>query len=136
MYDVDMSTIYNLTNASLRQELQAAILELDTLAGIIERQREEIKSLRSGAVVARQAHNLEVAGANPASATKRCTFNIGKVVKMMTKVVVKISGTKATVKRPAPQSPANVRPVDGMKGTQNRQHTHVPVPKSLRNGKP
>ena len=37
-----MSTIYNLTNASLRQELQAAILELDTLAGIIERQREWI----------------------------------------------------------------------------------------------
>jgi hypothetical protein len=41
---------------------------------------------------------------------------------------IKISGTKVTVKRPAPQSPANVRPADPMKGVKNGQHTHVKVP--------
>jgi len=41
---------------------------------------------------------------------------------------IKRSGTKVTVKRPAPQSPANVRPVSPAKGTGNPQHTHVKVP--------
>ena len=47
-----------------------------------------------------------------------------------TLVEVKISGTKVTVKRPAPQSPANIRPVDERKGW-NEQHTHVKPPRSL-----
>lgn len=42
-----------------------------------------------------------------------------------------ISGTKATVKRPAPQSPANIRPVQPMKGTRNPQHTQTNLPPSL-----
>ena len=43
---------------------------------------------------------------------------------------IKISGNKVTVKRPAPQSPANVRPVTPQKGN-NPAHTHVNVPPSL-----
>lgn len=41
---------------------------------------------------------------------------------------IKISGTKVTVKRPAPPSPANIRPVEPMKGTRNPQHTQPKVP--------
>jgi len=43
---------------------------------------------------------------------------------------IKISGNKVTVKRPAPQSPANVRPVTPKQGN-NPAHTHVNVPPSL-----
>jgi len=43
---------------------------------------------------------------------------------------VKISGTKATVKRPAPQEPANVRPVSTGHGWDTR-HTHLRIPPSL-----
>ena len=43
---------------------------------------------------------------------------------------IKISGNKVTVKRPAPQSPANVRPVTP-KQANNPAHTHVNVPPSL-----
>lgn len=50
---------------------------------------------------------------------------------MMTTTEVKISGTKVTIKRPAPQSPANVRPVQPQKGYKNLQHTQQPAPKSL-----
>ena len=39
---------------------------------------------------------------------------------------IKISGNKVTVKRPAPQSPANVRPVTPKQGN-NPAHTHVNV---------
>ena len=43
---------------------------------------------------------------------------------------IKISGNKVTVKRPAPQSPANIRPVTPQKGN-NPAHTHANVPPSL-----
>ena len=43
---------------------------------------------------------------------------------------IKISGNKVTVKRPAPQSPANIRPVTPKQGN-NPAHTHVNVPPSL-----
>ena len=43
---------------------------------------------------------------------------------------LKISGNKVTVKRPAPQSPANVRHVTPKQG-HNPAHTHVNVPKSI-----
>ena len=43
---------------------------------------------------------------------------------------LKISGNKVTVKRPAPQSPANVRHVTPKQG-RNPAHTHVNVPKSI-----
>jgi hypothetical protein len=43
---------------------------------------------------------------------------------------IKRSGTKITVKRPAPQSPANVRPVSPTQG-RNPRHTHVKVPPSI-----
>jgi len=40
------------------------------------------------------------------------------------------SGTKVTVKRPAPSSPANIRHTDPRNGY-NPQHTHVKVPPAL-----
>jgi hypothetical protein len=40
------------------------------------------------------------------------------------------SGNKITVKVPAPQSPANVRPVTPAHGN-NPAHTHVKVPPSI-----
>lgn len=43
---------------------------------------------------------------------------------------LKISGTKVTIKRPAPQSPANVRPVTPKSGN-NPRHVHVKVPPSM-----
>lgn len=46
-------------------------------------------------------------------------------------VEVKRSGTKLTVKRDAPQSPANIRPVDEKSGSQNLRHTHAKAPKSM-----
>lgn len=44
---------------------------------------------------------------------------------------IKISGTKVTVKRDAPTSPANVRPVDPMKGTRNPAHIQPNLPPAL-----
>lgn len=47
-----------------------------------------------------------------------------------TPFTVKISGTKVTIKRPVPVSPANVRRVTP--GTpQNPRHVHIPVPRSI-----
>ena len=45
-------------------------------------------------------------------------------------VIIKKSGTKLTIKRSAPQSPANIREVNSMKGWRNRQHTHASPPPS------
>ena len=42
MYDVDMEPLDSLSPDELRTELCATVLEFDTLAGIIERQREVI----------------------------------------------------------------------------------------------
>lgn len=43
---------------------------------------------------------------------------------------IKKSGTKLTVKRPAPQSPANVRNVDERNG-RNGRHTHSKAPRGI-----
>ena len=88
-----------------------------------------LSSLRDGAVAARKAHNLEVGGSNPPPATYRICKNYTKGIDMGL-FGLKISGNKVTVKRPAPQSPANVRHVTPKQG-HNPAHTHVNVPKSI-----
>lgn len=46
------------------------ILEYKNIVIPLQRNRERLTTSRSGAVVARQAHNLEVVGSSPASATE------------------------------------------------------------------